>query len=121
MNRTKMIDHKGRKIFFIDFSNLQSIDEIGLVAQEIRKYVHVQPTHSVYSLTTIEGMHFNNSIKDVFTELANSNKPYVKAAAIVGVSGMKQILYNGIMKLSGREVKVFSSIELAKDWLASHD
>jgi hypothetical protein len=121
MNRTKIIDYNGKKIFFIDFSDLQFIDQVKAVAEEIKKYVPQQPPNSIYSLTTIEGMHFNNSIKEVFTELAKLNKPYVKAGAIVGVDGLKQILFNGIMKLSGRDMKSFSSMELAKEWLASFD
>jgi len=121
MNRTQVIEHKGRKIFFSDFSYLQSIQEIVVVATEIKKYVLSQPPKSIYSLTTIEGMHFNNAIRDVFTELAKNNKPFVKAAAIIGVSGLKQILFNGIMKLSGRDLKLFSSIDQAKEWLAVHE
>jgi len=121
MNRTQIIEHKGKKIIFVDFSNLHNIEEIQAVAEESKKYVHAQPPKSAYTLTSVENTHFNNVIKDIFTELAKSNKPYVKAAALLGVTGLKQILFNGIMKLSGRDLKSFSSIDQAKDWLASDD
>jgi hypothetical protein len=119
MERLQILNYQGKKILFIDFSNLQSIEEIGEVMNDIQSYVHVQPPLSVYSLTTLEGMHFNNTIKEMFAEIAKSNKPYVKAGAIVGITGLKQIMFNGIMKLSGRDVKCFDSIEQAKSWLAS--
>jgi len=120
MNRVQIIHYKGKRIVFLDFSNVQTIEEIIVIANQAKQYIHAQPLSSVYSLTTIEGMHFNNAIRDVFTELAKSNKPYVKSGSIVGVTGMKQILFNGIMKLTGRDIKAFNSIDLAREWLASH-
>ena len=118
MNRTQIIHHRGKKIFFHDYSTLQSSDEIGGIMKEVKAYIHAQAPMSVYSLASIEGMHFNNTIKDMFSELLKSNKAYVKASAIVGVTGLKQIVFNGIMRITGRDVKAFSSLELAKDWLA---
>jgi len=121
MNRTQIINYRGKKVFFHDYSSLQSADEIALVMKEVRAYIHIQPLMSVYSLASIEGMHFNSTIKDMFNELLKSNKAYVKASAIVGVTGLKQIVFNGIMRISGRDVKAFSSLELAKDWLAQQN
>jgi len=121
MNRTQIINYRGKKVFFHDYSSLQSVDEIALVMKEVRAYIHIQPLMSVYSLASIEGMHFNSTIKDMFNELLKSNKAYVKASAIVGVTGLKQIVFNGIMRISGRDVKAFSSLELAKDWLAQQN
>jgi len=45
------------------------------------------------------------------------NKPYVVAAAVVGVTGLKQIIYNAVMKFSGRKLTAFDSLAEAKDWL----
>jgi len=121
MNRTQTINYQGKTIFLLDFSNLSAIDEINAVAHEAKAFIHRQAPHSQYTLTNIEGMHFNNQIKDIFVELAKSNKPYVRAGAIVGVTGMKQILFNGIMKLTGRDIKSFSSAEQAKSWLVAQN
>ncbi len=121
MNRTQLIYYRGKQIFFHDYSTLQSGKEIEEVMNSVKAYIHVQAPMTVYSLASIEGMHFNNVIKDMFSELLKSNKPYVKASAIVGVTGLKQIVFNGIMKLTGRDVKAFSSMEMAKDWLASQN
>ncbi len=121
MNRIQIINYRGKKIFFHDYSTIQSSDDIGEIMKEVKAYIHAQPVSSVYSLASIEGMHFNNTIKDMFNELLKSNKAYVKASAIVGVTGLRQIVFNGIMRISGRDVKAFSSLELAKDWLAQQN
>jgi hypothetical protein len=62
-------------------------------------------------------MHFNNEIKELFQNFIKGNKPYVKAGAVIGLNGLQQIIYNGLMKLTGREIKSFASFESAKDWL----
>jgi len=117
MGKTQIVEYQGRKIFFIDFSNLKSFDEVKAVTVEAKKYIHSQPAMSLLTLANVEGTHFNNEIKEMFAEYVKSNKPYVKASAVIGVSGLKQILYNAIMKLSGRDIRSFSTIVQAKDWL----
>jgi hypothetical protein len=117
MERTQLINHKGLQIFYIDFSDLQIAEDVEEVAVKIRAYIRSKPAKSIYTLTNVEGTHFNSSIKNIFSELAKNNNPYVKAGAIIGVSGLKQIMFNGIMKLSGRDVKCCSTIDEAKEWL----
>lgn len=56
-----------------------------------------------------------------FQDFVKGNKPYVKASAVVGLSGLQQIVYNGIMKITGREIKSFSTLAEAKDWLAARN
>jgi len=117
MGRIQMIEYKAKKIFFADFSKLTNIDEIKSVIVENKAFMRQQAPNSLYTLTSIQDMHFNNEIRDLFIELGKHNKPYVRVAAIVGVTGLKQIMYNGIIKLTGREMKLFSTIEQAKEWL----
>jgi hypothetical protein len=121
MERVQIIVHQGKKILYSDFSNLQFVEDVSEVMKEVKKYVHVQPKNSIYSLISVEGTHFNNEIRDMFAEVAKSNKPFVKISAIVGISGLKQIMYKAIMKLTGRDDKCFSNIEQAKDWLVKQN
>lgn len=119
MERTKLIDYKGKRVFTIDFSNLKSLEEIRKVTQDAQKYIHAQPPMSVITLTSVEETHFNNEIRDMFTEYIRSNKPYVKASAIIGVSGLKQIIYNSLLKITGRDTRSFSTFEQAIAWLGT--
>jgi len=119
MNRTQFIDYQGKKIFYIDFSNLKTFEEIKALTLEAQKYIHSQPPLSVITLSTVENTHFNTEIKDMFTEYIKSNKPYVKTSAVIGISGLKMIMYNGMMKISGRDTRAFSDMEQAKSFLAS--
>lgn len=117
MAGTQLFSYKGNTIFKIDFSNVSSVPEISGIINEGAGYIRNQPLDSVLTLTDISGMHFNNEIKELFQNFIKGNKPYVKAGAVIGLNGLQQIIYNGLMKLTGREIKSFSSIESAKDWL----
>ncbi len=118
MPRSQQIVHKGKVIFHMDFSNLTNVQDIKSLVAESIKHIRSQPNASVLTLTNINGMHFSNEIKDVFNDFIKGNKPYVKAGAVVGLSGLQQILYNGLMKVTGRDIKSFNALNEAKDWLA---
>ena len=120
MSRVQLINHKGKQIFYMDFTGITNIDEIkGTVAESVA-YIRKLPPSSLLTLTNISGMHFSNDIKQIFQDFIAGNKPYVKAGAVIGMSGLQQIVYNGLMKLTGRNIKSCSSIDEAKDWLVTN-
>ena len=104
MGRCVFIEAHGVKVYYIDFTNLQSEQEIEAVLYESKSLIRSQPQKTMINLANIEGMHFNNRIKELFVEYVKGNAPYVRHSAIVGVNGLKRIVFNGVMKLSGRDV-----------------
>jgi len=119
MRKSQVIQHQGKNIFYMDFSGLRNNEEIAQVIQESKLFIRSQLPKSVYGLANIENMHFNNDIKDLFSDFVKGNKEFMRASAVVGVTGLKQIVFNGLMKVTGREVKSFDNINVAKDWLIS--
>ncbi len=117
MERIQILDYQGKKIYFMDFSKLRTIEEIKAVILEAKKYIHSQPAKSVYALTSVEGMHFSVQIKDIFAEFLKSNGPHIKASAVIGISGLLRTVYNGVLVLTGRDTRAFNTIDQAKAWL----
>jgi hypothetical protein len=117
MSKTQTLVHNGKTIYHMDFSNLNNPLEIQNLIKESVRFIRLQPPSSVLTLTNIQGMHFNTEIKELFNDFIKGNKPYVKAGAVIGISGMQQILYNGLMKVTGRDIKAFDKAEEAKNWL----
>ena len=118
MPNYQIINHKGKTIFHMDFSNLKNIEDINNIISDSATHIRNQSAKSLLTLTKINGMHFSSEIKELFSHFIKGNKPYVKAGAVVGLSGLQQIVYNGLMKVTGRDIKSFSTVENAKDWLA---
>lgn len=118
MERCKVITHRGKDIVFMDFTKLSTLSEIEAVITEGIRLIRTQPEGSVFTITDITDMYFNTEISEAFKSFTHGNKPYVKAGAVIGVTGLKRIMYNGIMKFSGRDLSVFDDVPSAKDWLA---
>ncbi len=112
-----IITHKGKEIYFMNFAGMKKADEIKAVIETGKKYFHSFESRTALSLADITEMHFNSEIKDLFFEYIKSNKPFVKASAIIGVTGLKQYVFNGVTKLAGRDVKSFDNETQAKEWL----
>jgi hypothetical protein len=53
-------------------------------------------------------------------EFAAHNKPYVKASTVVGITGLKKIIYDAVLMFSKRNISTFDSIDPAKEWLAQN-
>jgi hypothetical protein len=113
----RIIGYKHIQIVYIDFSNLKKAEEIYSVIENAESYIHRQLPRSLYILTNLTGMHFNNEIFNHITAYAKGNNPFVKRSAVVGMSGMMQIFYNTFTRITGREVRAFNSEIDAKQYL----
>ncbi|WP_066633571.1 SpoIIAA family protein [Labilibacter marinus] len=116
--RVSLIEHKGAKVAYLNFSGLKTIEEAEKAIQESKNYIRIQPENSVLTLSNMENMHFNSDIKNEFSTFIGGNKPYVKAGAVIGLSGLLRIIYNGVNKITGRNIKSFDTKEDALDWLS---
>lgn len=111
------INHKGKKILLIDFSGRKAEEVINIIA-EAKELIKKQPEKSLLTLTDGTNTRFDPKVAEGLKEFAAHNKPYVRAGAVVGITGIVKIVYNAVMKFSGRNLPAFDDIETAKDWLA---
>jgi hypothetical protein len=117
MSKTQTLVHDKKTIFYMDFSNLSNALEVKEIINESARFIRSQPAASVITLTNLEGMRFNNEIKEMFNDFIKGNKSYVKASAVIGLAGLQQIVYNGLMRVTGRDIKAFNNALEAKNWL----
>lgn len=117
MERVKFIHHKGAEILLLDFSHSQVLEIFPLLAGA-RNRIASRPHNSVLTLTNVTGTQVNDSITQQIKTFTLHNKPYVKAAAVVGAEGIKKVILGNVEFASRREFQVFETIEQAKDWLA---
>ncbi len=114
----RIIYYNQKRIVYINFSNLKKPEEIYTLMADATRFISANLPKSVMTLTNLSGMHFNNEIFNRFISYVKTNSPYVKTSAVVGMSGMMQIFYNSFTKLTGRNVKAFSTELEAKKFLA---
>jgi hypothetical protein len=110
MERVYFTEYKRKKFLYIDMSKCTA-EEMFAVIANAREIIRNQPEASVFSLTDVTDAWFDPEVIDAMKEFVAGNKPYVVAAAVVGVTGR-------VMKLFGRRLVLFDTIEQAKEWLA---
>ncbi|MGE5558366.1 MAG: hypothetical protein ACM3WV_07095 [Bacillota bacterium] len=120
MDRVQVIQHKGKEIVFLDFTRIDRKNRNILrgIIDEAKNIIKAKPHGSVLTLVDVTGLVFNIEVVESFKDFTAHNKPYVKAGAVVGITGLQEIAYKAVMKFSGRHLPIFHSLEQAKDWLA---
>jgi len=115
------IDHKGKKILFVNFAGLDA-GEITPRIIEAQGIIMSQPPNSLLCLTDVSRMSISKAVIQLLKEYVAQNKPYIKRSVVVGVSGITNVLFQGVLKFSGRtDLVLKSSVEEAKDWLVLED
>ncbi len=118
MQRVQFIEHKGKKILSFDFSGCKADDVAGII-KEAQTAIATQPPASVRVLTNVTDTEMSRATSDLMKGFTTFNKPYVACSAVVGVMGLKKVIYNAILVLTGRHIATFDTLEAAKEWLAA--
>ena len=118
MDRIRFVDHKSKRILLIEFTRLGSGEHSPFIGQ-IRAMVFKEPPGSALTLIDASGMLLDIKAVQALKDLANDDKPYVRASAVVGIGGPLGLLLDGVEKFSGRTFKRCDSREQAMDWLVS--
>ena len=115
----KFIQYKGCPILQIDFESCKPAESLERM-RYARSVVAGQPLRSLRTLTLVKNARFNGPVSEALKQYTMHNKPYVRIAAVVGLSGLQEILYNVIIKVTGRKIATFRYVEEAKDFLANY-
>jgi len=122
MDRVEEFTRAGKDFVYIDFSGLSSdeafLEVINVAEPTIGKY----PEHSVNTITNISNLRFDTLTKEIAAKYTENNKPHVKYAVIIGLDGIKKMMAQAVMKLSGRTNYHYDySKEGAIEWILQQD
>ncbi len=118
--RVKFITHHEKEILFLDFSNTLP-HEVLQTIEVAKRVISARPEGSILTLTDVTNARFNDAVSDGLKKFTAHNKPYVKAGAVVGVTGLKRIIFSAVLTFSRRNLEAFDDIEQAKHWLANNN
>ncbi|MBI1722667.1 MAG: hypothetical protein HYR48_02025 [Gemmatimonadetes bacterium] len=120
MGRIKFVEHDGKRILMLDFSEIERPRDAMAAIAHAREFVathHVGP-RSLLTLTNVRHSAATQDVGLALVHLARHNKPYVRAAAVVGVGAAQRELFQLVMTVSERGFEEFDDVERAKEWLA---
>ncbi len=119
MDKVEFIEFKGQKILFQDYQNEKNPEIITARLDYCLDEIKVQPPKSILLLSNVTGTYYNQGLISKMKNFSSNISPYVKASAMVGVTGITKIFFNALVKLTGRDIKAHSSLDEAKEWLVA--
>lgn len=121
MKRVEVLNYKDREIVYIDFSNLEIKDfnEFKATIEDAKSIIKNYPPTSVYTLVNFTNLRFSTQFLAELKELTFHNKPYVKNGAVFGVQGLQKVVFDAVMRITGRDLPIFNSKEEGMDWLSA--
>jgi hypothetical protein len=116
MDRIRIIHYKNKKIFYTDYRGLVEDEEIETFINEIIQY-QLKLNLATLQLTNVEGVFFTPRIMKSIEKAAPILKDFIIKDAIVGITGIKRILFQFYNTIIGGNARAFQTEEEAMEWL----
>ncbi len=110
--------HNGKRLVEIDFGGCKP-GAFGPVVEQAMKVISAGPAGSVLAMTRFENVRFDPGTVVEMQRFASAAQPYLRANALVGITGLKKVVFGGIKPLYRTPVELFDDPAAARDWLTS--
>jgi hypothetical protein len=117
MRNVEFLKFEGKEICYFNFSGLKNELEIFDLITESNIYIHKKLPQSIYSLINMENIPFNDQIKRMLADFIKESKNYVKAHAIIGITGYVQLFFFKKIRFTNKNIQKFDNIKSAINWL----
>ena len=112
--------HRDVRFFHFDISSF-GLDDAGIIQEidDADAIIMEEPLNSVLVLNDVRDSVGSMKVIQHLEVSAERSTPYIKRAAVVGVTGAKRILLEVVNRFSRRPIVAFDDLEKAKDWLVT--
>jgi hypothetical protein len=116
-NYTNWIEHKGKHILYIDYSDLYD-EELTNATLKVNEFFQQSEQRDLLVLVDVR-----NSVAsekwtvDALKKNATIAKSHTKKTAVIGVTKAQEVILTVVNMFSDLGVKPFNNIDKAKDWL----
>jgi len=117
-DRVYWMEHKGKKILCVDYSNLTPAEILPII-EESRRLIVTLEKGSALQLVDVSNASYDKKSWQTMRQAAKDTTPNTKAWAILGVEGAKKFLLKVAQMVTKGNIKDFTNLEDAKDWLVS--
>ncbi len=117
MKKVDIVQAYGKRIVQIDFDGCEPDQYEAVLAEAERIILREQASAA---LTLVGDTHFDTVAVAQLTRFATRVNPLLERSAVVGLTGVKKVIFGGIKEHYRAPVGVFDDAEQAKAWLAHH-
>jgi hypothetical protein len=114
--RVTFINQGPYRILHLDLSKAK-VDDVLMAIDHAKPIIASHKSGSLLILTDVSDARFNTEVGNRLKEFTAHNKPYVRASAVIGVSGLKKVIFDAINRFSGRNLRAFDNKHEAISWL----
>jgi|SRR5579884_1485267 len=104
-------------ICHLDFAGIRETDEALEAIADAKRRIAEQPPFSLRVLTDVSNSIMSLPIIIAMQDLARANAPYVTKSAIFGLSLPHRVALRQIRRLTGRDIREFTSKDEALEYL----
>jgi hypothetical protein len=118
----QFIEYKGQSIYYVDYSNIKTNDEFMSVIKQsnsFREKVKSEGRKNLLMLVDVSGSFVYGDVLTEIKKAGKITKEITLKEAVVGISGGKKILLKIVQSFTNMNLKVFDTLDEAKDWLVS--
>lgn len=120
--KSQWIEHQGREILNIDFSNFHDSDselqrEVNNILTGIGKEMYSKPLHSVLVLVDLRNTKMTSSIQKIITERITDTRKYVAKTAVLGMTGIRKAFLDYFGRIAMSDTRAFDDFDTAANWL----
>ena len=109
---------QGGRILNLNVRDCKDVDQNIAAFRLAQEMAMKEPLKSLRLLTDVTQTHYTTEAVNVLKEFSKATTPYMKASAVVGVTGVKWIIVQSLIKLTGRDIKLFDTRKNAREWMA---
>ena len=117
--KSHWLTHQGKRILFCDCTQLTQSD-LEILKSElngVEGLILLEAEQSVLMLCDIRGSIATPEALDPFKQFSTHTAKYIQKLAVLGVSGLKKVLFDALVQLSGMHATAYDEMENALDWL----
>ena len=108
--------YKGKRILYIKYSGLKPQEMLDLI-REATQIILDSKSNQILSLSDLTGCYTNQEFVDLSKKQGMISLPLTKKAAVVGITGLKKILFRAVNSVAPNPRVPFDTVEAAMDWL----
>lgn len=117
MQRIRKVNKDGKDITIFDFSGMEDTEAIVDLAKKCTEKCLKDEPNSRLSVTYIKDLHFNQTVGDAMKKFASDAEPTSKMAVVAGAEGLQKVMLKAVEKFSGRNFKVYDTLDQAIEYL----
>jgi hypothetical protein len=118
MKSCEWITHRNVRILYMKIAS-QTTEELKDRIESIKPIVIKEPPNSILCIADVKEGKFNTEMTQMLKDFTKHNEPYIKMTTLVGVEGLKKVIYNGVLLFTQRKNLILKDTkEEALDYLA---